>query len=270
MNITLKKVVKCFIPYGILALRRRILSSHPTIMMDAEFSGDYEKIMEQKLASAGRDDFVFGKDWPILDEKYGNNGSAKGDYFHQDLLVARRIYENKPQKHIDVGSRVDGFVAHVASFREITVIDIRPATGKSHNITFVQQDFMSELDASLVESCDSASSLNVIEHFGLGRYGDPVNYDGHIVGLNNLYKMLKKNGKLYFSVPIGRPQRIEFNAHRVFSPKYLIKQFEGKYSIDFLSYVDGAGDLHENVDINYFKENYNDNWGCGIFELTKL
>jgi hypothetical protein len=240
------------------------------MMTDAEFSMDYKKFMEQKLESDGRDDFAFGKVWPILNEKYGNNGSAKGDYFHQDLHVARRIYENKPEKHIDVGSRVDGFVAHVASFRAITVIDIRPSTGKCHNITFVQQDFMSALDASLIESCDSASSLHAMEHFGLGRYGDPVNYDGHLIGLNNLYKLLKKNGKLYFSVPIGCPQRVEFNAHRVFSPKYLIKQFEGKYRIDFLSYVDGEGDLYENVDVNYFKENYNDSYGCGIFELTKL
>jgi SAM-dependent methyltransferase len=273
MKITLKKIVKCFIPYGILVLYRRICrtaTQNPPEMTWMEFTGDYKKIMEQKQASPGRDDFVFGKRWPILGEKYSNNGSATGDYFHQDLLVAGRIYENKPEKHIDVGSRIDGFVAHVASFREITVIDIRPSTGRTHNITFLQQDFMSELDVSLIESCDSASSLHAMEHFGLGRYGDPVNYDGHLTGLNNLYKLLKKKGKLYFSVPIGCPQRIEFNAHRVFSPKYLLKQFNGKYQIDFVSYVDGAGDLHENVDINDFKENYKDNYGCGIFELTKL
>jgi hypothetical protein len=148
--------------------------------------------------------------------KYANNGSAKGEYFHQDLLVARRIYDNKPQRHVDVGSRVDGFVAHVASFREITVIDIRPSTGKCHSISFVRQDFMSEIDASLIETCDSASSLHAMEHFGLGRYGDPISYDGHLVGLNNLYKLLKKSGKLYFSAPIGHPQRVEFNDHRVF------------------------------------------------------
>jgi SAM-dependent methyltransferase len=235
-----------------------------------DFLGDYGRIKKQKMKSTDCDDFIFGNLFPLLGDKYDNNSGAKGDYFHQDLLVARRIYGNKPEKHIDVGSSIGGFVAHVASFREIIVIDIRPSLGKSHNITFVQQDFMSELDASLVESCDSASSLHAMEHFGLGRYGDPVNYDGHLVGLNNLYKLLKKNGKLYFSVPIGCPQRIEFNGHRIFSPEYLIKQFDGKYHIDFLSYVDSAGDLHENVDINVFKENYNDKYGCGIFELTKL
>jgi hypothetical protein len=281
MYITLKKIIKCFVPYGILVLYRKIFTSpfphqnnSQTEMTRAEFSSDYKKFKEQKQSSLNRDDFIFGKLFPILGEKYGDNGTAKGHYFHQDLLVARRIYENKPEKHIDVGSRIDGFVAHTASFRGITVLDIRPSTGRIHNIMFVQQDFMSKLDDSLVESCDSASSLHAMEHFGLGRYGDPINYDGHLIGLNNLYKLLKKNGKLYFSVPVGYPQRIEFNAHRVFSPGYLIKQFEGKYRIDFLSYVDDAGDLHENVDINdfinSFNENYSDSYGCGIFELTKL
>ena len=36
------------------------------------------------------------------------------------------IYAARPEKHVDVGSRVDGFVAHVASFREIEVFDVRP------------------------------------------------------------------------------------------------------------------------------------------------
>ena len=80
INITLKKVVKCFILYGILALRRRMLSLPSSMMTDAEFSADYEKSLEQKQASPDRDDFVFGKLWPVLVEKYGDNGSAKGAF----------------------------------------------------------------------------------------------------------------------------------------------------------------------------------------------
>jgi SAM-dependent methyltransferase len=205
-----------------------------------------------------------------LKDKYENNGSAKGDYFHQDLLVARRIFENKPEKHIDVGSSVMGFVSHVASFREITVIDIRPSIGRSHNITFVQQDFMADLDKSLISSTDSLSCLHAMEHFGLGRYGDPLNYEGHLIGIENLYKVLKKGGKLYFSVPIGNPQRIEFHAHRIFSPKYLVDIFKGQFNIDHFSYVDELGDLHENVDINNFIKQFDGENGCGIFEMTKI
>lgn len=72
-----------------------------------------------------------------------------------------------------------------------------------------------ELPAGMVNYCDSISSLHAIEHFGLGRYGDPIDYFGYLKALQNIAKIVKTGGTFYFSVPIG-PQRIEFNAHRVF------------------------------------------------------
>ena len=107
--------------------------------------------------------------YPVLRERFESNGDLKSHYFHEDLTVARRIFENKPQKQVDVGSRVDGFVAHVASFREIEVFDIRPQNTKVKNIRFVTADFMN-VPASLHNYTDSLSSLNVVEHFGLGRF----------------------------------------------------------------------------------------------------
>jgi len=72
-------------------------------------------------------------------------------------------------------------------------------------------------------------------------------------------------------VPIG-PQRIEFNAHRVFSVSFLIEFFEKKYNIDQFSFVDDQGDLYENIPLsdNDIQNNYGCVYGCGIFELTKL
>ena len=121
------------------------------------------------------------------------------------------------------------------------------------------------------ESADSLSCLHALEHFGLGRYGDPVNYNGYLLGLDNLYLILKKGGKFYFSVPIG-PQRIEFDAHRVFSISYLLELFDNKYHIDHFSYVDDKGNLHENelITDKSKNDNFNCNYGCGIFEMTKL
>ena len=96
-------------------------------------------------------------------------------------------------------------------------------------------------------------------------------FDGYLKGLENMKKILKKNGKFYFSVPIG-PQRIEFNAHRVFSVEYLLALFKGVYKIDYFSYVDNKGELHENVDLaeTEVKNNFGCRYGCGIFEMTKL
>ncbi|MFC1811225.1 DUF268 domain-containing protein [Thermodesulfobacteriota bacterium] len=214
-------------------------------------------------------EFPFGKLYPCLDDRFDTSGSAYGHYFHQDLLVANRIFVNNPEKHVDVGSRIDGFAAHVASFREIEVFDVRPLSNTIHNIIFRQADLMNP-EFGLRQYCDSISSLHAIEHFGLGRYGDELDYNGHIKGLDNIYKMLKDGGKFYFSAPIGR-QRIEFNAHRVFSVKYLIGIIEKRYRIDSFSYVDDEGDLFKNVilDTKEIENNYSCDYGCAILELTK-
>jgi SAM-dependent methyltransferase len=215
-------------------------------------------------------DFKISNWYPVLRERFETNGDLKSHYFHEDLTIARRVFENKPAKHVDVGSRVDGFVAHVASFREIEVFDIRPQNATVKNIRFVTADFMN-VAPELHNYTDSLSSLNVIEHFGLGRYGDPIDVNGHLKGLENMNKVLKKGGKFYFSTPIG-PQRIEFNAHRVFSVEYLLKIFIPHYTIDLFSYVDDEGDLHENVSLSEadIARNFGCHFGFGIFEMTKV
>lgn len=110
---------------------------------------------------------------PCWGDRKAGSGVASGHYFHQDLLVARRIFANNPRRHVDVGSRVDGFVAHVASFRELYLLDVRPLSPSVSGVHFRQADLMQPLDPSLAGFCDSLSSLHALEHFGLGRYGDP-------------------------------------------------------------------------------------------------
>ena len=78
--------------------------------------------------------------YPIFTDYDDQAGVASGHYFHQDLLVASFIYDNNPIRHIDIGSRIDGFVAHVASFRQIEVMDVRELSSTGHkNISFVSQ-----------------------------------------------------------------------------------------------------------------------------------
>lgn len=158
---------------------------------------------------------------PCLIDWFEEGGSIRNEYFGQDLYVAQKIYTAKPVRHIDIGSRIDGFVAHVASFREIEVFDIRPVTVKIPGIIFRQADFMN-VDESLKEFCDSLSCLHALEHFGLGRYGDPINILGYVTGFRNMSRLLKSGGLLYLSVPIGL-ERVEFNAHRVFNPLTILR-----------------------------------------------
>lgn len=230
----------------------------------------YRDLSKIKLQKSQNSDFIFGSLDPKLDQRFSKSGKTSGHYFHQDLLVARRIYENKPLKHVDIGSSTDGFIAHVAVFREIESFDIRPQKSKIKNIIFKQAD-LTNLSEQMVNYCDSISSLHVIEHFGLGRYSDSIDYYGHIKAIDNIYKILKKGGKFYFSVPIGK-QRIEFNARRVFSISYLLELFNNKFKLDQFSYVNDKGDLFEDVklDNGSVKNNYGCNFGCGIFEMTKI
>jgi hypothetical protein len=218
----------------------------------------------------GGSTFRFGRLYPCLEDQRMEGGTATGHYFHQDLLVARRIHRNNPRRHVDVGSRVDGLVAHVASFRPIVVMDIRSIRKSVPNIEFMQADLMCPPSDNLVGQFDSLSCLHALEHFGLGRYGDPINWEGHLVGLRNMAALLAPAGKFYLSVPMG-PQRIEFNAHRVFSLRYLLAELQRTFSMDAFSYVDDRGDLHEQVPLADadVDANFGCTYGCGIFEATK-
>jgi len=163
---------------------------------------------------------------PCLYDWYEEGGTTKSEYFWQDLLVARLVAEAKPEKHVDVGSRVDGFVTHVASFREIEVFDIRPITTQIPGIIFKQADLMNLSDSYGINSyCDSLSCLHAIEHFGLGRYGDPIDVNGFENGFINMVNLLKPGGTFYLSTPIGK-ERVEFNSNWVFDPVKIYKLAE--------------------------------------------
>ncbi|TSA42287.1 MAG: DUF268 domain-containing protein [Betaproteobacteria bacterium] len=158
---------------------------------------------------------------PCLHDWYEEGGATKLEYFWQDLLVARSIFEAKPKKHVDVGSLVGGFVAHVASFREIEVFDVRPISTQIPGVTFKQADLMQPM-AGMTNYCDSLSCLHALEHFGLGRYGDPIDPGGFERGFANMAALLKGDGVFYLSVPVGI-DRVEFNANRVVDPRSIVK-----------------------------------------------
>ena len=74
----------------------------------------------------------------------------------------------------------------------------------------------------------------VIEHIGLGRYGDPLDCLGSIKALKEVARVIKMGGYFLFSVPVSHTPRIEFNAHRVFYKQQILEQlpqFEVKEEI---------------------------------------
>lgn len=206
---------------------------------------------------------------PIITEYGDQAGSAQGHYFHQDLLVATLIAKSNPIRHIDVASRIDGFVAHVASFRPIEILDVRKLQDTGHeNIGFLQANLMDEHQTQ-AQITDSLSCLHAIEHFGLGRYNDPIDPNGHIKGFKNLIKMLKPGGKLYISFPIAEKNQIQFNAHRIFHPKDIFSWTDDveKLKLQRFDYVDDIGLLHAHASIDFSPKGIT--YGCGIYTFQK-
>lgn len=200
---------------------------------------------------------------PILWDRKASAGAMKGHYVHQDLWAARKIHAENPKRHVDVGSRVDGFVTKLLVFRDVEVVDIRPLNSPYSELKFIQDDatMMSKFKDKELES---VSCLHAMEHFGLGRYGDPINPQAIELFAQSLSRVIKTNGKLYLSVPIGR-ERVEFNAHRVFNPQTILDLYEDFDLVSF-SAVNDNGEFLEAAEATNFKTA---EFSCGLFEFKK-
>jgi hypothetical protein len=201
--------------------------------------------------------------FPILTDRAASAGITGDHYFLQDLWAARKIFERKPREHLDIGSRIDGFVAHLLTFRSVTVMDIRQLENNIPGLTFLCDD-ATQMTQVQTNSIESLSSLHVAEHFGLGRYGDPVDPHACFRFMASLQRVLAPGGRLYFSVPVGR-ERVEFNAHRVFSPRTILEAFPELQLVSF-SYVSDDGRLCEDQPPQDLPES---ELACGLFEFTK-
>lgn len=268
MNKWLRKIRQVIHKYFYLYTGIQLFSGTFSLKKYFKLRKDLRMFQEQSKYS----DFVFpvSRLLPCYEDIEDNAGSIPTHYFFQDLYVAQRIFLNKPFRHVDIGSRVDGFVAHIAAFREIEVFDIRPLDIFIPNVKFTQMDIMQSPEESFSDSLDSISCLHALEHFGLGRYGDPICFDGFYAGFINITRLLKRGGTFYFSVPIGS-QRIEFHGHRVFSLVFLMKIITPYYNIKMISIIDDKNILHPDVKLSSksVDDNFNCNFGCAIFELIK-
>jgi SAM-dependent methyltransferase len=182
---------------------------------------------------------------PIFRDSRQPAGRALGHYFHQDLWAAKKIIRRSPVEHVDIGSRLDGFIAHLlAADVRVTFVDVRPLPEPVEGLSFVQAD-ATELADFPDSSIDSMSSLHAIEHFGLGRYGDVLDPQGALRACAAFARKLAPGGRLLLSAPVGR-ERTEFNAHRIFAPETLPRALPGLILRDFAA-VDDYGRLQVDV-----------------------
>ena len=204
--------------------------------------------------------------YPFFENFTFNSSEFKNQFFHSDLLIAQKIYVQNPKNHLDIGSRIDGLVSHVASFRILDFIDIRSVDINPHkNIKTIKMDIIDN-EIKNQKKYTSISSVGVIGHIGLGRYGDKIDPEGHLKAINNICNLCESNGVIYIMVPVGK-NGVEFNSHRVFNPNEIVDLFKNNNCnlIEF-HLVDDYGELKIDFDP---KEAVNLNFGGGIFIFKK-
>lgn len=228
----------------------------------------FERDMKLYRKMNTRDTFRIQEDflYPVITDKYAEAGSMS-NYFWQDLWAARLIYKSGIRSHFDIGSRIDGFIAHLLAMDiKVTLIDVRKFPGNVENLyTFISDatNLLQLKDSSI----ESMSALCSLEHFGLGRYGDPIDPEACFRCFKNIQAKLKSGGHLYISVPIGK-ERVEFNAHRVFYANTIINCF------DQMKLIELSCTSEEGIECQIELSRYDDdlckgNFRFGLFHFVK-
>lgn len=198
--------------------------------------------------------------YPILDEKTKITG-VDYHYLYQQLWVFNNVNNIKPKDHYDIGStyQMSGYIAGITKAH---FIDIRPIKADIDNLELLKGEI--ENLPFKDNALESVSCLHVIEHIGLGRYGDKLNVNGSEIACKELVRVLKPGGYLYISVPIGK-ERVCFNAHRVFNPKTIIKYCKDLQLIEF-NMVDDDGKLFKDLKIQDYQDK---DYSLGMFKFGK-
>ena len=105
----------------------------------------------------------------------------------------------------------------------------------------------------------------MIEHIGLGRYGDPIDPEGHIKAAKELSRVLKPGGKLYLGTPVGK-ETVCFDAHRIFFVETILELF-GELQLESFDFIN---DQAKHIEFSYPNKEANmARYGCGLFLFSK-
>lgn len=191
--------------------------------------------------------------YPLLYDKLENT-DFDTHYTWQQIQVLEWINESKVTEHTDIGSHLN-YVIALSLITNVNFIDIRPPKIKSKNLNLINGTIL-DLPYNNA-SISSISSLHVLEHIGLGRYGDEIMTDGPIKAMSEISRVLKQEGNLYLSFPVSDRMFIQFNSQYVFDEKF-VSQFEDDFDLKLMrfSFVDRSGQFVNNSDwsvVNNFK-----------------
>jgi hypothetical protein len=202
--------------------------------------------------------------WLYLRDATATTSFDKHYVFHT-AWAARVLAENQPRHHVDVASSLY-FVSSISAFVPTTFVDFRPAALGLSGLNSQAGSLMKLPFES--NSLESLSCMHVIEHVGLGRYGDPFDYDGDLQALAELTRVLAPGGHLLLVLPIGGKSRIEFNAHRIYTYPQVLGMAQGLLLKEFALIADeGQAEglvRHADPALAALQR-----YGCGCFHFIK-
>ena len=187
-------------------------------------------------------------------------------YVFHTAWACRVLAQSKPALHVDISSSLY-FVSNASAFVPMEFYDYRPAqlglAGlKCDHANLTQLHFA---DASVA----SLSCMHVVEHIGLARYGDPLDYDGDLKAIAELRRVVASGGQLLFVVPIGGESRIQFNAHRIYTYHQVLSMFPDFDLVEFALIPDEGNQLGLVRQANEVMSDQQ-HYGCGCFWLKKM
>ena len=240
--------------YGFRGLDARYLLKSPKLFRD--FLRDWRTF--RKLGGNA----PFSEIAPQLRDRLSTTQTGGGHYFFQDVWALRKLRGFQPAEHHDVGSRLDGFAAQATAICPVFYWDIRAPQFQLPDFHFRQGSI---LDLPLASaSVQSLSSLHVVEHIGLGRYGDKIDPHGAEKALRELQRVIAPGGQLLLAMPIGR-ERIEFNAQRIWNPDKPMQVLDAMRLVEFKA-VDDNGSFRDTVRPVDF---YDSKYACGLYCFVK-
>ncbi len=217
-----------------------------------------------KKQAAGKERFEFEwQDRWLWNDKTEFTGFDTHYVYHL-AWAARILKKTNPALHIDIGSHLD-FPCMLSAHYPIEFYDYRPANVKLDNLKCLRGDLLNLHFED--NSVHSLSCMHVLDHPGLGRYGDPLDYDGDLKAIKELQRVLAKGGNFLYVVPVGKP-KIKFNASRIFGYRQTLEYFNELKLIEFSLIPDDA--LNRGMITNATEEmSDQQNYGCGCFWFTK-
>ena len=160
--------------------------------------------------------------WPRLKDKSTRTGFDR-HYIYHTAWAARVVKETHPKVHVDISSSLY-FCSIVSAFVPVEFYDYRPASLVLSGLKSERADLTKLFFED--NSIASLSCMHTVEHIGLGRYGDAIDYDGDLKAMSELVRVLAAGGNLLFVVPVGKKQIIQYNAHRIYTKEYIVGTFK--------------------------------------------